>query len=198
MAEVSLKESFVLPSRGLIYGSEFNPKITLRSMTTMDELTRNSKYDTEYKVMSDIIESCIEEKLPIHVYDMCVGDYQFLLHKLRIVTYGKDYKMYIQCPNCQEIVESKVDLDSLTELVFDPETVGSREITLPVSGKKVLLSFQTPRMLDTVEERAKELKRKTKDRGDYKDYRILFLAMSFIKEIDGKELDPVRLEAVVR
>lgn len=195
MPEVSLKESFVLPSRGLVYGVEFNPKITLRSMTTMDELKRNSKYDTEYKVMSDIIESCIEEKLPVHVYDMCIGDYQFLLHKLRIVTYGKDYKMYIQCLNCQEIVESKIDLDSLTELVFDPETIGDREITLPVTGAKVMLSFQTPRMLDIVEERAKELKKKN---NDHVDYRLLFLAMSFIKEYDGKQLDPVKLEAIVR
>lgn len=195
MADVSLKESFVLPSRGLVYGTEFNPKITLKSMTTLDELKRNSKYDTEYKVMSDIIESCIEEKLPVHVYDMCIGDYQFLLHKLRTVTYGKEYKMYIQCPNCQEIVESKIDLDTLTELVFDPETIGSREITLPVSGHKVVLSFQTPHMLDTIDERAKELKNKNKD---HIDYRMLFLTMSFIKEYDGKQLDPVMLETVVR
>ena len=195
MAEVSLKETFVLPSKGLIYGVEFNPKITLRSMTTMEEMKRYSKYDTEYKVMSDIIEDCIEEKLPVHVYDMCIGDYQFLLHKLRTVTLGSEYKMYIQCSNCGEVVEAKVDLDSLTVLEFDPEKLEGREITLPISKKKVILSFQTPHMLDTIEERAKALSKKNKDNIDY---RFLYLAMSFIKEIDGKELDSVMLENVVR
>ena len=48
MADVSLKESFVLPSRGLIYGVEFDPKITLRSMTTMEEMKRQSPSDTPY------------------------------------------------------------------------------------------------------------------------------------------------------
>ena len=195
MADVSLKETFTLPSKGLIYGTEFNPKITLRSMTTMEEMKRYSKYDTEYKVMSDILDACIEEKLPISVYDMCIGDYQFLIHKLRTVTLGSEYKMYVQCQNCGEIVESKVDLDTLTVLEFDADNLEGREIELPVSKKKVILSFQTPRMLDIIEERAKALSKKNKDNIDY---RFLFLAMSFIKEIDGKEYDSVMLENIVR
>ena len=194
MADVSLKESVVLPSKGLVYGVAFDPKITLRSMTTLDELKRNSKYDTEYKVMSDIIEGCIEEELPVHVYDMCIGDYQFLLHKLRVVTYGRNYKMYIRCPQCGEIVESKVDLDTLTPVEFE-DSVPDNKIILPISGKEVKLSFQTPRMLDEVDKKAKELSKKNKDNIDY---RPLFLTMSYIKEYDGKELDPVKLEAVVR
>lgn len=198
MSDVSIKETFTLPSKGKLYGQEFNPKITLRSMVTMDELKRNSKYDTEFKVMSDVIEDCIEEKLPVHVYDMCIGDYQFLLHKLRLVTYGSEYNMYIQCPNCGKIVESKVQLDTLEVLEFDEEEVGKcREITLPVSGKKVLLSFQTPRMLDNIKEKSKELERKNKDVLAM-DYELLFTAMSFIKEFDGRPMDEVRLEPIVR
>ncbi len=197
MAEVSIKESFTLPSKGLIYGVEnFNPKITLRSMTTMEELKRNSKYDTEYKVLSDIIEDCIEEELPVHVYDMCIGDYQFLIHKLRLVTYGSEYKMWIQCPECGEVTEATVDLNTLTEIELNEEDLTNREITLPISGKKITLGFQTPRMLDRVDEKAKELARKTKEKGI--DYRLLYLTMSFIKEVDGKVMDEFKLESFVK
>lgn len=192
----TIQETFTLPSKGLLYAEKFNPNITLRSMTTEEEMKRLSYSDSEYALMSEIIDDCIVgNKPPISVYDMCLGDYQFLLHKLRTVTLGSEYKMYIQCSNCGEVVEAKVDLDSLTVLEFDPEKLEGREITLPISKKKVILSFQTPHMLDTIEERAKALSKKNKDNIDY---RFLYLAMSFIKEIDGKELDSVMLENVVR
>ena len=62
MTNATIFESFTLPSKGLIYNKEIDPHVTLRSMTTMEEMKRLSPSDTPYKVMSDIIEACMQEK----------------------------------------------------------------------------------------------------------------------------------------
>lgn len=197
MPDTNINESFTLPSKGLVYGTRFDPRITLRSMTTSEEMRRLSYSDAEYKTMSGIIEDCIiSEKPPISVYDMCIGDYQFLMHKLRVVTYGSEYKMTIQCPNCGEVVKSSVNLDDLEVIEFDEENVGDLTITLPASGKRVMLAFQTPRALDEIKERAKEAKRKNKDVPA--NFEILYATMSLIQEVDGRHMDSVMLENFVR
>ena len=99
---VTIKETFTLPSKGLIYGQEINPKVTLRSMTTEDEMIRLSPSDSDYESSCELIDRCIEGEFPIKTYDLCLGDYQFLLTKLWLVTYGSEYKVVIQCPNCGE------------------------------------------------------------------------------------------------
>lgn len=193
---VSIGETFVLPSKGLLYAEKFDPHVTLRSMTTEEEMRRLSPSGTEYKNMADAIQKCLETKLPIDVYDMCLGDYQFLLHKLRIVTYGSEYKMSMQCPHCGEVVQSTIDLNDLDVVEFDEKTFGSMELTLPVTKKTITLTLQTPRILDSITEKAKELKRKTKEQGV--NYTILFATMSFIAKVDGERLDEIQLEKFVR
>ena len=86
----SIIEEYKLPSHGKVYSKEINPEGTISSMTTEDEMKKLAPSDKQYKVMSDVIEGCMTEKPAIHVYDMCMGDYVYLLHKLRVVTYGKD------------------------------------------------------------------------------------------------------------
>lgn len=193
--ESSIFETFTLPSKGLVYDTPIDPTVTLRSMTTMDELLRCSPTDTPYKVMSDIIESCMKDKPKIHVYDMCLGDYQFLLHKIRIVTYGSDYKMMVTCPNCQEFVEVNADLDSLDVIEYDESYEELKQITLPVSNRLINLKYQTPRDLDTIERKNKEMKRKLKTSVDYS---LLYTVISLIKKVDGQTFNSIQLEEFVK
>lgn len=191
MKESSIYETFTLPSKGLVYDTSINPQITLRSMTTLEEMKRLSQTDTPYKVMADIIEDCMKEKPKVHVYDMCLGDYEFLLHKLRVVTYGNEYKMTITCPNCGQVVDASVDLDSLTVSEYDESIMDQTHITLPVTNKLIELKFQTPRDLDTVTYKKKEMQKKTKSNVDFG---ILYTVISLIKKIDGQVVDPLAKE----
>ena len=110
----TIAEEFTLPSKGLIYETKINPVIKLRSMTARDEMKRLAPSATPLKTLAEIIEGCIvSEKLPIKVYDLANSDYEFLLHKLRTVTYGPDYKVYLKCPECGENVETIFKLDNL-------------------------------------------------------------------------------------
>lgn len=195
MNEATIFESFTLPSKGLIYNKEVNPHITLRSMTTMEEMKRLSPTESPYKIMSDIIEACMQEKPSISVYDMSLGDYQFLLHKIRIVTYGPEYKMLVKCNECGSVTESIADLDSLAINEYTPDIIKQKKITLPKSKKEIVLRFQTPHDLDQIAYLSNEMKKRTKQNIDYS---VLYTLMSLIETVDGQILEPIAMEEFIK
>jgi len=193
MSEVmsTIWEDFELPSKGKVYDKPINSRVSLRSMTTMEEMMRLSHSDTPYKVISDIIEACMKVKPEIHVYDMCLGDYLFLLQKLIIVTYGPEYKREIKCPECGETTIFTGDLDELEVHEWTEDIIKDSLVTLPKSGKVIELKFQTPKDLDRVNYQAKEMRKRTKMNIEYE---ILFTLMSLIKKVDGVEMETIQLE----
>lgn len=157
----TIMEGYELPSKGLIYDKPVDAHVELRSMTARDEMKRLSPSSTPFKTLADIIEGCMLDKPAIHVYDMAVADYEYLLHKLRIVTYGDEYKLGIRCPYCGNVIDNAFHLETLTIEPFDQEKFEKlRLVELPASGKRVKIRFQTPHMLDNIELETKELKRK--------------------------------------
>lgn len=192
----TIAEGYELPSKGSIYTTSVNPHVELRSMTARDEMKRLSPTTTQFKKMADIIEGCLIEKPSIKVYDMALGDYEYLLHKLRIVTYGPDYKMSLVCPFCGESFENAADLEQLHVLDFDLEKFESlHTFTLPVSGDTVTIKFQTPRMLDETDAKTKELKRKFRDAEV--EFNLLVILQQVIDEVNGAKLDPTKAETYI-
>ena len=200
MAETfTVKETFTLPSKGKIYDKPVAANIELRSMNTREEMLRQSSTDRPYKLLADIIEGCIVgEKPQIKVYDMCIGDYEFLLHKLRVVTYGPEYKMTVQCPNpvCNHIETRVFNLDDLTVLDFDPEEYDHlRNIELPRTHKLVRLKIETPRMLDDIEADIKNFKKRNKTVTF--DPRRLITLKTLIDTVDGNKYSDEQLETFI-
>ena len=68
-------------------------------------------------------------------------------------------------------------------------------ISLPITNKSIQLKFQTPRDLDLIAFRNKEMKKKTKTPIDYS---LLFTLMSLIKKVDGMILTDIQLEDFVK
>lgn len=191
--QYTIGETVELPSKGLIYDKQIDPHISLRSMTARDEMKRQNPSSTQFRNLAEIIEGCMIEKPAVHVYDMAIGDYEFLLHKLRVITYGDEYKISIRCPHCGELVDTVAHLDSLAVKDFDiDEFEKKRTIVLPKSGKSVRLRFQTPRMLDEAEAQVKDLKRRfgTADIA----FDLLVLLKSVIDTVDGNRLEGKDLE----
>ena len=191
----SIAESYTLPSKGKVYDKDVNPEIKLRSMTTLEEMKRLSKSDRPYKNMSEIIDDCLVENPGISAYDMCIGDYQFLLHKLRIVTYGPEYNLASVCPYCGAKETGTVNLENLAVLEYSDNISNLIEFILPKSEKVVKLKIQTPRILDDITVKAKEANRKSKSSGDFS---YLITLESLIQEVDGKKLNPLERENFVR
>jgi len=192
----TIVETFTLPSKGLIYDPVVAPEITLRSMTTADEMRRLSNSEYQYKPMSDILDNCIVEGPQMSAYDMCIGDYQFLLYKLRIVTYGDDYKVETKCPYCGFTNSDKISLDAFPILELSDDIDKYREFELPVSKNKIKIRFQTPRLLDQVDIRTREAKKKSEDKSI--DFSTLYMLTSMIDTVDGIKYDSIKLENWLR
>lgn len=194
MTETTITESYELPSKGLIYGDKgVQSHVELRSMTTREEMKRLAPSSTPYKTLADIIESCMIVKPKISVYDMCIGDYEYLLHKLRVVTHGPEYKMSVVCPHCGEILDSVIDLDSLKCNEYnEKEILELMSIVLPKSGKAIELKYQTPRILDEIKLKSESYRKKAKDAN--MDPTIIITLQSLIATVDGQKLSYLQLE----
>ena len=119
-ADARIAETFTLPSRGLIYEEKVNPDIVLGSMKTKHEMLRLSASENSNKIMADIIDDCIVGDPGISSYDMCLGDFQFLMYKLRTVTFGPEYEMYTICPYCGADNNLTINLDIWKEGAYCP------------------------------------------------------------------------------
>lgn len=192
----TIGEGFELPSGGKIYDKKVNSHVELRSMTARDEMKRLNPSSTPLKTLADIIEGCMIEKPAIHVYDMCVGDYEFLLHKLRIISYGPQYKMVARCTSCGSAFEAEANLDELVVKQYEPEIVEPLQtFELPRCGKTVSIKFMTPHLLETIESTAKEKRRRFKEAT--LDFDTLYKMILCIDTVDGNELSEMDKEKFV-
>ena len=192
----TIMEGYEIPSKGKIYDTNINPHIELRSMTAREEMRRLSPSSTPLKTLADIIEDCCIEKPAIHVYDMSLGDYEFLLHKLRIVTYGEDYKVSLRCPECGELIETVAKLGQLDVKEFDEEEVKNLQtFSLPKSGRIITLNFLSPRMVEEIEVKVKDMKRRYKNATI--NFETLVRLLVNIDLVDGEKKNEHELETIV-
>lgn len=197
MKNYSIAEEYTLPSEGKVYSENVNPVVKLRSMTTEEEMKRLSPSERAYKNLCEIIDDCLVENPGISAYDMCIADYQFLLHKLRIVTYGSDYHCSSVCPYCKTENETVVDMSELDVVNYNHEDLSKYlEFTLPVTQKRIKIRLQTPRMIDDINLRNRELRKKS--RGTAGESSFLFTLASLVESVDGNKIDPVKKEDFVR
>lgn len=197
MTDYTIANEYTLPSEGKVYGREINPQFKLRSMTTAEEMKRLNHSDRPYRAMSEIIDDCLVEDIGISAYDLCVADYQYMLHKLRIVTYGPNYKIDSTCPYCGITNKATLNLDELPVTAFDKETFEKyTEFTLPSTNKQIKLKLQTPRILDDITFKTKEARRKNpKVNGDPA---FLFTLESLIDTINGEKPEEFRLTPFIQ
>lgn len=197
MSNYSIAEEFRLPSQGKVYSVNVKPAGKIRSMTTQEEMKRLAPAERAYKNICEVIDDCIVEDIGISAYDMCLADYQYLLHRLRVCTYGSEYTVSSRCPFCGTESDRKFDLTDLEVRYYDNDNFATlSEFILPKTQKKIKLKMQTPRIVDDINERAKELKRKS--RGTSGESAFLFTVESLIDTVNGDKLDPIKKEDFVR
>lgn len=192
MVDYTISETFCLPSLGKVYVPEIVPEVTLRSMNTFDEMRRLSPSEYQYKQMSDVLDACILSGPNISSYDMCIGDYQFLLHKLRVVTYGADIQLGTTCPICGFTNHDVLNIDELPVLTYTEDISSYFTFELPMTKKMIKLRMQTPRMLDNIIIRSKEMKERAKEKSY--DFSLIVSLMSMIESVDGKVYDEGALQ----
>lgn len=194
MEKYTIAENFRLPSEGKIYKQQVSPDIKLASMTTYHEMQRLNHSDLQYKNMCDIIDDCMVEGPGISSYDLCLGDYLFLLHRLRVVTYGNEYSMVASCPFCGADHALTINLDELKIRRYDEELEKEiakyQEFELPISKQVVSLRFQTPHMLDRIKTQAEEYKEKA---GLEFNVDLMYMIKESIELLDGEKPNPLKI-----
>lgn len=197
MMDYSIANDFELPSLGKVYSTNVTPYAKLRSMTTMEEMKRLNHSERPYKAMAEIIDDCMVENPGVSAYDMCLPDYQYMMHKLRIVTYGPLYKITSTCPYCGSANLHNLNLDEMPVTPFNEDTFKKySEITLPVSKHNIKIRLQTPRTMDDITFKAKEERRKNPQ--SKVDATFLFTLESLIEEIDGARPESFRIRPFVQ
>ena len=197
MSDFTISNEFTLPSKGLIYDPQIQPVIKLRSMTTEDEMKRLGHSERPNKILCDIIDDCIVGNKPaISSYDMCLADYQFLLHSLRIVTYGTTYKLGSVCPYCASQNTHELDLSELEVREFSDDLRKYMEITLPTTKKLLKLRPQTPHSLDDIAIRKKGSQKKGVETTS--DMSLLYTLETIVDTVDGEHFDSFRLQNLLR
>ena len=106
-------EPYSLPSQGKIYSRQVNPEVQLTSMTTRHELLRLSPSEKSYENLAKVLDECIVNDLGISAYDLCMGDFSYLLYKLRAVTYGPELTFISTSPKCHKRHEVKINIYEL-------------------------------------------------------------------------------------
>ena len=192
MIDFTIAQEYTLPSEGKVYKQNVNPQVKLRSMTTAEEMKRLNHSDRPYKAMSEIIDDCLVSDLGISAYDLCITDYQYLLHRLRVVTYGPEYKLTSTCPYCGSVNKNVLNLDHLNITTFDKEMFDKySEITLPVTKKRIKLRMQSPRILDDINIDSKEQKRRSPNMVG--DPAFLITLKSLIETVDDVKYEEFKL-----
>lgn len=194
MENYTIGENYTLPSLGKVYDKEVNPHIKLRSMTTEEEMKRLSPSDRPYKNMCEIIDDCLVEKPGISSYDMILADYLYLLHKLRIVTYGPEYQTDLLCPICGCTNEKTINLEDLDVNQYTEDLSKYIEFDLPKTGDHIKIRPQTPRILDEITVRSRD---KKKSPGS-KESVILLTLQFLVVEINGERKQSFEKEKYLR
>ena len=196
----TIAESYTLPSHGLVYDVPVNPDIKLRSMTVRDEMKRLAPQTdgSLYRNLAEVIDNCLVVKPGISSYDMCIGDFQFLMHRLRIVTYGPEYTINCICPSCGDRAEHVISLEDLE--VHELKDFNKEEflkITLPVSKHIIDLNITTPHILDLIERDVDRVKKRYKKEGKEAsdaDWHLLYQLVYAINMVDGQKLSVTQKE----
>ena len=184
-------ESVPLPSEGKIYpadsSSYMKETIEIKAMTAREEDILTSRaLIKKGTVISELLKSCIVDKT-INVERLISGDRNALMTAIRITGYGSDYKVEVNCPECDEKETQEFSLSDLPikRLSIDPVSPGENafEYELPVTKKKAIFRFLTGK--DETNMSTESDRRKKKKLGGDVDNIVTSRLLHSIISIDG-------------
>jgi hypothetical protein len=146
-ATVFPAETIELPSKGVFYPEDSplrSGTIDLYLMTAKHEDILTSQNLIQKGVVLDrLIDALIATK-GVKAADLFLGDLNAVMIAARILGYGKDYEVSLECPSCATTVEQVINLSEL-ETENSPEAAESSEFTLvlPLSKAEITLKLLT-------------------------------------------------------
>lgn len=194
-SRVAIQETFELPSRGIIYNGEIPAEITLRAMTTLEEKMRLASIGTT-NVIPNLIKACIVEPKNLDVNKLKLADLQFLIYKLRIITYGEDYKISLRCLECGNQFDVTINLDEIPVKMADETYTEPFEIgPLPVSGDMLSCRILSSGDYIEIEKEARRIRSKFPNYVGDPEFILSYLYK--IEKVNGEEIPYAMLQSYV-
>jgi hypothetical protein len=178
-------ETIDLPSKGVFYPEDSplrSGQIELRYMTAKHEDILTSQNLIQKGVVLDrLIDALIATK-GVKAADLFLGDLNAVMVAARILGYGKDYDVSLECPACGSTVEQIINLSDL-ETENSPETIESSEFTLvlPLSKAEITLKLLTRGDELAIDKELKALKKISSDVESESTSRL----KAMIKSVNG-------------
>ena len=178
-------ETIDLPSRGVFYPEDSplrSGQIELRYMTAKHEDILTSQNLIQKGVVLDrLIDALIATK-GVKAADLFLGDLNAVMVAARILGYGKDYEVSLECPSCGDTVEQIVNLSDL-ETENAPESSEPSEFTLvlPLSKAEITLKLLTRGDELAIDKELKALKKISSDVESESTSRL----KAMIKSVNG-------------
>lgn len=166
-------EVIELPSKGKFY-PEGHPlttgKIEMKYMTAKEEdILASQNLIKQGVVIDKLLQSLIVTK--INYNDLLTIDKNAIFIAARILAYGEDYTVSIECPSCGDKCEHTIDLQNFEEKEVDWDALadGAMEYTLPASKAKLTLKMLTHGDEKRIEEASKKNKKASRGSGVDRD-----------------------------
>lgn len=196
-----ITDDFLVPSMNKLYGKNFDGHLTLRAMTTDEERIRLSGQNF-WETMRIIINECIVDNKDsegnYRLDSAAFTDWDFfaICVKLRILSYGPEYKTTAVCPICGKQFKHVVDLSELIYNFLPDDFQEPYEIgPLPSSGDTLGCRFI--RIKDRLDVEKKKMDILAKNKNYIGDPTYNLEMERRIVTVNGVELDPIQAEKYV-
>jgi len=160
-------ETIDLPSKGLFYpeGSPLRSgQIELHYMTAKHEDILTSTNLIQKGVVLDRLMDALIATKGVKSSDLLLGDLNAVMIAARILGYGKDYSVTIECPSCGQTIEQVVSLSELgTENEPTDDSESQFTLVLPLSKAEVTLKLLTRGDEMTIDKELRSLRKINRD-----------------------------------
>ena len=178
-----------LPSKGYFYPEDnalSNGTIEIKCMTAKEEDILTSKNLIQKGIVLDkLLQSLIVT--PINYEDLLVGDKNAILFASRVLAYGKDYGVELDCQSCGKKSQQTIDLSKINHKKFETSKfsngINEIEFELPSSKIKVTAKLLRSRDEKTIDDALKGLKKISSQTGT--DFEMTTRLKNVITSVNG-------------
>lgn len=174
-----------LPSQGFL-----NPEIpggilTQRCMMVTDQKFLNGTNQSANSSLHELLNRTTTQPEGFDVSRLTATDTLYMLFKLRILSYGEDYKFITRCPECGKKIEVSIKLSDLPVTTLEEDYAEKLSGKLPHRGDTVYTRILTNQDSEEID---REIKRRKKRNPEDESGYILRIARG-IEKIELVEPD---------
>jgi len=161
-------QEVTLPSQGLLNPEIPGGVVVQRCMMVADQKYLSGASQAASSSIHQLLQRTITSPENIDVSALTLPDTLYLLFKLRILSYGSDYKFRTRCPECGKKIDITVDLSELPVEILDENYLDELKVKLPHRGDTVYTKLPTNADIEEIDREIKRRKRRNaNDESEY-------------------------------